>query len=460
MAVEVRHHAGWVYDLEVAEDHNYIANGVLSSNSTADSYQAVLDWLDAELVLGVTATAERADGTSLEEYFDELVFARSLGWMVEQGYLVPPRGKRISVDVDLSKVKKSHGDFQSDALADALEGADAIGDILAAYTEHGEERKTVVFTPNVAMAHHTADAFRDAGHAAEAVDGDTPDIERAAILERFHTGGTKVLVNCALLIEGWDEPSVGCIILAAPTKSKVKFTQIIGRGLRLYPGKQDCVVLDVVGASEDNSIASLPPLFGLDSLLDGESVTEAQGRERREAQEEAERAAGEEEAAIDKAARRRRRNAESIAFFNRDRMHWITIGDRWAIPLDAEHTIVLWPTEGEHFDVLLVDDPKQTFRYLAHGLDLGYATGSAEETVKKHGSRLLGDTKAVWREDPVSQGQRRHLYRLGLGARMPGTKGEANDLIEEAKLAKQLGRIEATLKARVAAEGHDLERVA
>jgi superfamily II DNA or RNA helicase len=419
---------------------------------TAPSYQAILDHVDAELVLGVTATPERADGTSLEPYFDEMVFARSIQWMVEQGYLVPPRGKKITTEVDLSKVKKSHGDFQADALADALEGAGAVGEILNAYQEHGEGRKTLVFTPNVAMAYHVAEAFQAAGLKAEAVDGTTEPGERAAILKRFHKSETEVLGNCAILIEGYDEPSVACIILAAPTKSRVKYTQIIGRALRLYPGKENALILDVVGASEDNSIQSLPALFGLKDLLDDEDVIEGREREAREAAEREEA----EQAQLDPADERRRRNAESIQFFGRGRMNWTTIDDKWTIPLDRFRTIVLWPTAGEHFDVLLLNEDKESFKFLARGLDLGYAQGAAEETIRKHGNRLLADSKAAWREDAVTPGQRGLLRHLRLD--VPPTKGEAADLITEAKIAKILGRVERALLA-VEAPAPDAEMV-
>src|SRR5690606_38384338 len=139
------------------------------------------------------------------------------------------------------------------------------------------------------------------------------------------------------------------------------------RGLRLHPGKRDCLVIDVAGASEDQSIQSLPVLFGLDSLLDGETVIEARRREEAEAIQ-AEHGATEEEdrEAAERAVRaeRRRRNAESIRFFNRERMNWTTIDDRWTIPLDKERTIVLWPQrDGEQYDVLLVDREVEKFRF-------------------------------------------------------------------------------------------------
>lgn len=413
-------------------------------HAVADSYQRVLDWVEAELTLLVTATPSRPDGKSLESIADEMVFARSLGWMIEQGYLCPPRGKRITVDVDLDSVKKSHGDFQADALADALEAADTPAEVLASYIEHGEDRKTIVFAANVAMAHHMAEVFRGAGYAAEAVDGTTPRDERKAILRRFHDDETKILCNVGVLTEGFDEPSVSCIILAAPTKSEVKYTQIIGRGLRLYPGKTDCLVLDVAGASDDASIQSLPALFGLESLLEGESVLEGIARERRAAERSAEEA--EESQAQERDARdeRRRRNAESIQFFSRDRMNWLQVDDRWAISLNKEDTIVLWPqVDGEHYDVLLVRGEKETFRFLARGLDLGYAMGSAEEAIRKYGSRILADRKAAWREDEVTPGQRGKLRSLGLS--VPTTKGEASDLLSQAVLAERLQRVEAAM---------------
>jgi superfamily II DNA or RNA helicase len=423
-------------------------------HATADSYQRVMDHVTGTVLL-VTATPERADGKSLETIVDEMVFARSIEWMVDQGYLCPPRGKRISVDVDLSKVKKSHGDFQADDLAAALENADALDDILATYVEHGEGRKALIFCPTVAMAHHTASVFRDAGLAAEAVDGETdPDLRRD-ILERLHTGETQVVANVGVLTEGFDEPSIGCIIIAAPTKSRVKYTQIVGRGLRLFPGKQDCLILDVVGASEDNSIQSLPALFGLKDLLDEEDVIEGREREAREAAERAE----EEQTQLDPEAERRRRNAESIQFFGRDRLNWTTIDERWTIPLDRFRTIVLWPTAGEHFDVLLLNEDKESFKFLARGLDLGYAQGAAEETIRKHGNRLLADSKAAWREDKVTPAQRGYLKRLGVA--VPATKGDAADAITRVKVGELLERVDRALDALEAVpRDAELERVA
>jgi superfamily II DNA or RNA helicase len=420
-------------------------------HALADSYRKIIDHCDAELTLLVTATPKRGDGRSLEEVVDELVFAKDLLWMIEQGYLCPPKGKRIEIDVDLSKVKKSRGDFQSGDLAEALEKAGAPAEVLAAYEEHGEGRKSIVFAPTVEMAYHLADVFKASGHAAEAVDGETPKEERDRILHRFHNGETKVLCNVEVLTEGYDEPSVECIILARPTKSEALYTQIIGRGLRLYPGKSDCLILDVAGASDDKSIQSLPALFGLGKLMEGEDVLEAIARERDEAQAVERQARTDREEERDELAERRRRNAESIKFFSRDRMNWAQIDEKWTIAFDRDRTIVLWPMAGERYDVLLVTatfdrttrQRERSYRHLARGLDFGYAQGTAEESIRRYGKPLLADSKAAWREDDPSQGQVRNLKRLRLP--IPETKGEASDLLSEANLAEDLEALEGVL---------------
>jgi ATP-dependent helicase IRC3 len=114
------------------------------------------------------------------------------------------------------------------------------------------------------MAHRVAETFQGAGIAAEALDGTTPLNERHDILARLHSGETRVVCNCAVLTEGFDEPSVECIVIARPTKSKPLYVQMVGRGTRLYLGKSDCLVLDVVGVTKRHSIMTASEIFDLD----------------------------------------------------------------------------------------------------------------------------------------------------------------------------------------------------
>ena len=201
----------------------------------ARSYQRIIDHLDGSpLILGVTATPQRSDGR-LGEVWQEVVFQRGIAEMIRAGYLADVRGVRVGLDANLDDVAQTGGDFDPDALAGALEEASAPGHVLAAYRQHAAGRKAAVFVPNVALAHRMARVFRDGGIPAEALDGTTHPKRRRAILERLRSGETRVVVNVGVLSEGWDEPSLDCIVIATPTRSQVKYAQIAGRGLRPFP---------------------------------------------------------------------------------------------------------------------------------------------------------------------------------------------------------------------------------
>jgi ATP-dependent helicase IRC3 len=128
------------------------------------------------------------------------------------------------------------GDFVETQLEGAFLEANAPHHVVTAYQEHAPGRKALVFTPTVRLARDMAEAFQGAGIAAAALDGTTPQDERRGILRRLHAGETSVVCNCSVLTEGFDSPSVDCIIIARPTKSKPLYIQMVGRGTRPYPG--------------------------------------------------------------------------------------------------------------------------------------------------------------------------------------------------------------------------------
>lgn len=209
----------------------------------------------------MTATPQRSDGKLLGEVWEEIVYQRGIAEMIRAGYLADVRGIRVGLEsVDLDQVTQSGGDYQADALGEALEQAAAPQHVLAAYQAHARNRTAVVFVPTVALAHRMAGAFRTAGIAGEALDATTPGDERHAILARLQTGETRVLANVAVLSEGVDVPSVSCIVMATPTRSQVKYAQAVGRGLRTFPGKDDCLVIDVVGVSDRLDLQTVPRL--------------------------------------------------------------------------------------------------------------------------------------------------------------------------------------------------------
>lgn len=193
--------------------------------------------------VGLTATPQRSDGKSLRSVFDKISFQMNILKAVREGWLVPPHGIQIKTGVSISGVKVSHGDFVAGDLADVLDAARWHEKIADAYQEHAAGRQALAFTPTVLTSKRLVEEFRARGVNAAHVDGTTPrDVRREAV-NLFRAQKIRVLSNCAVFLEGFDAPSASCVLFARPTQSHVLLTQVIGRGLRIYPGKKDCQVL-------------------------------------------------------------------------------------------------------------------------------------------------------------------------------------------------------------------------
>ncbi len=409
-------------------------------HAASDSYLKVLDYLQSELYLGVTATPDRTDKRRLDKVFDTVAMEVSIDQLIQRGYLVPPRGKRIGIEVDLGAVKQRGGDFQDGALGEALEAANAPTEILSAYLEHGENRKGLIFCPTVSMAHHTAEVLRAAGVTAEALDGSTHVSERRAILARLRTGQTRLVVNCGVLTEGFDEPSISLVVVARPTKSRSLYCQIIGRGLRLHPDKTDCLVLDLAGASDEMSIQSLPAFF---DLKDDEEVTDAierRQREQREADDEPSEA-GDTNSNKPAAARKGTR-IRDVGFFPRERFHWVHVEGGYVLDLGDGKQLVLRAIDKDEsgWQVLLVNQRTSTFNLRGQHRRIEFGQGIAEEIVREEGLLKIVDRNASWRRGPVTKSQKRLLARLGITTTARNS-GEASNLIAKAQARETLDRI-------------------
>lgn len=212
--------------------------------AASDSYQAHLyeAYPDA-VIIGLTATPCRTDGRPLDGAFDEMVPVASYSELIAGGFIDEPIVYSTPVLPDLSKVRTSGGDFNADDLEAAMNKGALIGNILSEWQKRCEGRLTVVFAVSVAHSKAIVDLFRAAGVAAEHLDGTTPEGEREAILARLDAGTTKVVSNCNVLAEGWDQPSVKCLILARPTKSLCLYMQSAGRVLRPWGGVKP-IILD------------------------------------------------------------------------------------------------------------------------------------------------------------------------------------------------------------------------
>jgi len=247
-------------------------------HAVAPSYRAVFEHLGLfeadtpRLLVGFTATPRRGDGKSLGDVFESIAYRRSLPEMVAAGWLCGVTGWRVTSQVSLDGVRVRAGDFAEGQLARAVNVEERNDLLLWAYRKLGDERRCLVFCADVAHAQQVAEVYASAGIAAAAVWGAMPMADRQDVLARFRAGTLRVVTNCNVLTEGFDEPRIGCIILARPTKSRLLYAQMVGRGTRLAPGKTDVCVVDVVDNSRKHSLAGLNDLFGLPSGLDLEGA--------------------------------------------------------------------------------------------------------------------------------------------------------------------------------------------
>lgn len=222
-------------------------------HALADSYQAVLGHFPGAKVLGVTATPDRADRRNMGEYFDSIAYEYSLPRAIKDCYLCPIKAQTIPLDIDISGVGVSAGDFKAGELGDALDPyLERIADeMLAAGCK---ERRTVVFLPLVKTSQRFRRVLAMRGFRAAEVNGESED--RAEVLAAFDRGEYDVLCNSMLLTEGWDCPSVDCVIVLRPTKSRSLYAQMVGRGTRLSPetGKTELLLLDFLWHTERHEL--------------------------------------------------------------------------------------------------------------------------------------------------------------------------------------------------------------
>lgn len=244
-------------------------------HAVADSYMAVLRDLGCfeddpdrgAYALGVTATLGRSDKIALGQVWQEVVYRRDIVDLIRLGHLVNVKGVRVRIDgLDLSKVRRVHGDWRNDALGQAMHDALAPEAIARAYVEHAKDRAGIVFAPTVAMAYEIAEALHAAGIPAAGIDGTMPMHERRRVLADFSRGDVQVVANCAVLTEGFDAPWCSAVVIARPTSSTPLYVQMAGRGLRPHPGKRDALIIDVAGVTGRHRLASVVDLAGAERV--------------------------------------------------------------------------------------------------------------------------------------------------------------------------------------------------
>ena len=248
-------------------------------HAAADTYQKILSYFKPAFTLGLTATPERADDKSILEIFKNTAHKLDIQTAVEIGELVPVRCIRIHTNIDLTKVRFNSVQYNIRDLESKIYVPERNRLIVDTWMQYVRDKRTVVFCASVKHAQQIADLFREQGIKAAAVSGSMKQSERREFQEKFVNRDIQVLCACDLLNEGWDCPEIEVLFMARPTMSKVLYTQQLGRGMRLYEGKESLMVFDFVdNASQYNAPYSLHRLFRLKDYQPGALAVAPSGK--------------------------------------------------------------------------------------------------------------------------------------------------------------------------------------
>lgn len=232
--------------------HDYFGTIVIDEahHAITDGYRHVLDWFHEAAVLGVTATPDRGDMRNLGEVFGSLAYEYKLTEAIRDGFLCRILAQTLPLKLDISTVGMSGGDYAVGELGGALDPY--LDQIAAEMARYCKDRKTVVFLPLIKTSQKFRDILNAHGFNAAEVNGQSAD--RAEVLADFEAGKYNVLCNSMLLTEGWDCPSVDCVVVLRPTKVRSLYSQMVGRGTRLSPGKKDLLLLDFLWLTDRHEL--------------------------------------------------------------------------------------------------------------------------------------------------------------------------------------------------------------
>lgn len=410
-------------------------------HSNADGYLAVIQSLkdiNPDLRhLGVTATPVRADGGGLP--YTRKVVHFGVKELVRDGWLCPPRWLAIQTGISLAGVpvygSGGERDFSQKALVDVFETANCFDLVTETHQKYADGRKALAFVASVEGAYRLAETLNSAGIAAIAADGTTAKETRRDILTDFRAGRYDVLVNCALFTEGLDIPEVSCIHQVRPTKSDSLYLQMVGRALRIVPGKDDALILDYAPADARN-VTMLGDVLGVDAKK------EAYVAETEEA--------GFVIAGFTFDGDFRWMNGNPMEIVSRQLDYLNMSPWRWAKPQGKAGPMVLGlgPGDDRIDRSLVISEPGETMRvwlvakgeedrwhkaYLVQTGDFDQCSEWASDYAEQRGNPVLARKQQRWRSGMPSEGQIKYARRLGIWK--PGmTRGDCADAIT-AKLA-------------------------
>jgi ATP-dependent helicase IRC3 len=348
-----------------------------------------------KLLVGFTATPFRSDSKGLGEVFEKITYRKTIKELIELGYLCKPIGIRIKSDLDLSTVATENGDFKTESLASVMDTPEMIALVVDSWLENAQGKKTIAFGVTISHAKHLAEAFRGRGIRAASVSGNTPDDERKKLLEMFKNGEITVLTNCMILTEGYDESSIEAVIMARPTQSKGLYTQMVGRGLRIFPNKPHSLILDF--GSQTHSLCGMAELLKDSVEEEEEEKPEQEGK------------LSEFVKTLPPSINKKLK--ASIVEFDLlgEAFTWLKDGLSYSLKATGNKTLKIFPTAEGRFSVLFFNG--NSYETVAKDLSFDYAFSCAEEFARDNRALFsVSDLEAPWRQLPISQKQK-DLFR-------------------------------------------------
>jgi superfamily II DNA or RNA helicase len=377
-------------------------------HTLADSYLRILNHFRSAKVLGVTATPDRGDKRDLARFYEDIAFEISLCDMIRDGWLCPIRVKTLPLEIDISEVGMRAGDYSDEEIAIALEPV--LHELAQAVQEHTADRKTLIFLPLVRTSYQFADILHQYGLAAEAICGESTD--RKEILGRFATDQTGVLCNAMLLVEGYDCPSIDCIICLRPTTIRSLYAQMVGRGTRIHPGKENLLLLDFLWLSREHNLVKPASLIAKDEEQQAEIEAQLSGADGDLLQAESNAQAAREAALKRRLDRQRERDGSEVDL--------LELANRWQAP----DIIGYSPTFRWERQPL---SEKQIAILHHNGVNLALVQN------RGHASVILSSLFAFKEREPATEKQKNYCAWLGHPNPWTLTKREAGRWIEQCR---------------------------
>ena len=386
--------------------------------------------------------------------------------MIEENWLSDVIFTTVETKADLTQIRPgANGDFQTAALSKAINTEETNDLVVKAWLSRAKERKsTLAFCVDLSHVSNLTAKFRQYGIEAQFVTGDTPKKIRSARVDAFRNGDFPVLLNCGVFTEGTDIPNIDCVLLARPTKSRNLLVQMIGRGMRLHKGKQNCHIIDLVAALS-TGVVSTPTLFGLDPaeiVENADSQAMVELKERKEKEKEREEAA----AQVEKRSVARKIPG-TVTFTDYDSVHdliadtsgdqyirrisefaWVGIGDgKCVLTTNSGNYLVIEPSLTEDGFVVKYyrklpsgvasKSPYATPRVIAEGDSFEHAVHAADTFASEVFEHMWISKSQSWRRSPASEAQVKFLnkFRPEEDHLKPNdlTKGKAGDMITRIK---------------------------